>query len=183
MTLLSLLQTHGFRQGNFTLASDKKSDFYIDVRSIALQSEGHWLLGHELLWKIQQTFGQAQAVAGVELGGCPLASAVSVIGYKEHNPLPAIYVRKKAKGHGTGKLVEAPYGVKKGAKVVLLEDVITTGGSTIRAAESLKEAGYDLIGVVVVVDRKEAGVEAVQEVLQIPVKSLFTRFDFIPEKP
>lgn len=191
--LLELLTKHGFKRGSFTLTSGRQSDFYIDVRSVALTSEGHWLLGRLLFDAALKITPLLNAVAGVELGGCPLASAVSytsdldrrleswlVIG--EQRPLlPAIYVRKKPKSHGTSKLVEAPYDVQEGARIVLLEDVVTSGGSTIKAVQALTEAGYKVQGVVVVVDRKEGGVQSIQETQQLPVRSLFTRYDFIPK--
>lgn len=188
--LYELLRDRGFKQGKFTLASGRESDFYIDVRSVALTAEGHWLLGR-LMFEETLNMKNVRAVAGVELGGCSLASAVSLMSMFENQlaahitkakplePLPALYVRKKAKDHGTKKLVEAPYGVDKGAKTVLLEDVITTGGSSIRAAQSLKEAGYDVVGIIVVVDREEGGREAIEDTLKIPVKSILTRCDFV----
>lgn len=198
MRLFDLLKEHGFRQGEFTLASGKKSDFYIDVRTVALTPEGHWLIGRlmfEEVIRMLRYCGSVDAVAGVELGGCSLASAVSLMSdfekrmgewltEKKKTPwLPAIYVRKKAKEHGTKKLVEVPHGILKGGRVVLLEDVITTGGSTIRAAGSLKESGYNVVGVVVVVDRMEGGKEAIEKELGVPVKSLLKRLDFMDSLP
>lgn len=203
--LLQLLRENGFKQGEFTLASGKKSDFYIDVRSVALSSEGHWLLGRlmfeEILKFNKGLFSgrypgkcQIEAVAGVELGGCSLASAVSLMSDFERrlsslltSPdrpplLPALYIRKKAKDHGTKKLIEAPAGVQKGIGVVLLEDVITTGGSTIRAAKSLQEAGFTPVCVIVAVDRMEGGRGAIETEMNMPVMSLLNRRDFIPEK-
>ncbi|KKK48398.1 hypothetical protein LCGC14_3145530, partial [marine sediment metagenome] len=178
--LLDLLKQHGFRKGTFTLASGKESDFYIDVRSVALSSEGHWLFGRVLMDRILE-MPRVKAVAGVELGGCPLVSAVSYYGF-EKSKLPALYVRKTPKGHGLKKLVEAPYGLSEGSKVVLVEDVVTSGGSSLRAIQSLTEAGFKVVGLIVVVDRKEGGLEAIKEAHpELVVASLFTRYDFIPE--
>lgn len=181
--LLDLLRDHGFRKGTFTLASGKESDFYIDVRSVALSAEGHWLFGQTLLTGIVDLDVEADAVAGVELGGCPLVSAISYCGFDRGNPqYPALYVRKKPKDHGTKKLVEAPYDVQEGAKVILVEDVVTSGGSSLRALEALAEAGFEPVAVLVVVDRKEGGLEAIEEAHpNLTVDSLFTRYDFIPE--
>lgn len=185
--LLDLLKKYGFRKGTFTLASGRQSDFYIDVRSVALSSEGHWLLGHVLLDKLRGMFpsGRYPAVAGVELGGCPLVSAISCCSRISNDSppnLPAIYVRKKPKGHGSKKLVEAPYSAREGDEVVLVEDVVTSGGSSLWALHALVEAGFKPVGLIVVVDRKEGGLEAIKaEHPDLVVESLFTRFDFIPE--
>jgi len=196
-SLLGMLKLWGFKRGEFTLASGKTSDFYIDVRPVALSADGHWKLGR-LLYEMVKTFDNVQAIAGVELGGCPLASAVSYtsaldrvltgeLGGPQNIPLlPAFYIRKAPKGHGMGKIVEAPfpYGADEEgnvtcARVVLLEDVVTTGGSTIRAIQALREAGHNVVGVCVVVDRKEGGVGRITTETGLTVRSLFTRSDFI----
>lgn len=203
LQLRDLIFRYGFKRGEFTLASGKTSDFYVDVRSVALSAEGHWLLGRLLFEFVhggvkrvtpegQVELIRPDAVAGVELGGCPLASAVSLMSMFEGQlaahltnaqpprAVPALYVRKNPKGHGTNKLIEAPGNIRLPATVLLLEDVITTGGSTIRAAQSLTEAGYDVIGVIVVVDRMEGGRQAIENALSVSVGSIFTRHDFIP---
>lgn len=145
----------------FKLASGKLSKTYMDVRRSALSPEGHHILGSFLLIRLLATFPQAEAVAGVELGGCPLASAVSMLSVRNEGALrslEALYVRKKAKEHGTGNLVEGNF--TTGMKVVLLEDVVTSGGSSIRAIQSLKDAGVDVLGVIAVLDREEGAEEA-----------------------
>jgi orotate phosphoribosyltransferase len=191
--LLSLFKRWSFKKGEFQLASGKTSDFYIDVRPVALSAEGHWKLG-QLLFEAVHEFDGVDAVAGVELGGCPLASAVAYASYLERvlapvsgkkktpPPLSAIYVRKKPKNHGTSKLVEASFphhNGKKPANVVLVEDVVTTGGSTIRAVRALQEAGHKVVGICVVVDREEGGVREIKLETGVGVRSLFARHDFI----
>jgi len=186
--LLGLLREHSHKRGTFTLASGKQSDFYIDVRRVALSAPGHRLLGTLLLDAIEgrRARGKSRgdhtvdAVAGVELGGCPLASAVSLTSEirLDVEALPAVYVRKKAKEHGTGNLVEAPFGMVRDDRVVLVEDVITSGGSSLRAIEAIREAGYFVTQVIVVVDRQEGGVKAVKKVVP-NVTALFTRGDFL----
>ena len=175
--LLTLLKEHSHKKGTFTLASGKTSDFYIDVRRIALSAEGHWLLGRLLLDAVLDL--KAEGVAGVELGGCPLASATSQESFARRDlpSIPALYVRKQAKAHGSGKLVETSFDIKPGAHVVLVEDVITTGGSSERAVAALREAGYVVNHVVVVVDRQEGGKEHLED-LGLTVVSLFTRQSF-----
>ena len=119
------------------------------------------------------------AVAGVELGGCPLASAVALTSFRRGTPLDAIYVRKDAKDHGSRRELEGNTRLGPGAPVALLEDVVTTGGSTLKAAAKLREAGYEVVGVVALVDRLEGGREAIQAG-RLELVSLFTRTDFIP---
>lgn len=182
--LLELLRERSFRQGRFTLASGAESDFFIDVKQTALLAEGHELCGHVLFDELrelrQHTAEPLAAVAGVELGGCPLASAVAVVSWQAAKPLDALYVRKAAKDHGTKRLVEGAAHLRAGARVVLLEDVVTTGGSTLRAAATLGEAGYDVVAVIALVDRLEGGREAIERA-GLRVRSVFTRLDFIPD--
>lgn len=188
--LLDLLKTHGFRHGKFTLTSGKESDFYINVRAVALSSIGHRLIGECMLEVIARNM-QVDSVAGVELGGCPLASAVSQMSCLPWSQsqgcvtpgivanLPAVYVRKTKKEHGTGKLVEMPFGVGVGTTTVLLEDVVTTGGSSVAALLALREAGIEPKAIISVVDRLEGGKEAIT-MTGVRFYSLFTRHDFIP---
>lgn len=159
----------------FTLASGKKSTTYLDVRKTALSPEGHMLLGSMLFAAIQK-LGGAEAVAGVALGGCPLASAVSMFSafngsFGGPKPLPAIYVRKEAKDHGSKNLVEGPF--EAGMQVALLEDVVTTGGSSMQAVQTLRAAGLTVVGVVAVVDREEGGAVAFQSA-HVPFTALTT---------
>lgn len=159
----------------FTLASGKKSMTYLDVRKTALSPEGHMILG-AMLFDAAQKLGDVEAVAGVVLGGCPLASAVSMFsafmgGFGGPKPLPAIYVRKEPKAHGSKNLVEGDS--DGGLKVVLLEDVVTTGGSSLQALQSLHDAGFTVRGVIAVVDREEGGAEEFAK-RGIPFRSLTT---------
>jgi orotate phosphoribosyltransferase len=155
----------------FTLASGKTSRVYLDVRRTALSPEGHVLLGRELLAAVVQRFPGAQLVAGVALGGCPLASAVSMTSAGTGRPLAAVYVRKEAKAHGSGQFVEGPF--EPGQRVVLLEDVVTTGGSSEKAIHALREAGLEVTGVLAVVDREEGGAVRFAD-MGVPFRSLWT---------
>lgn len=184
--LLALLKQYAYREGQFTLASGKTSDFFIDCKQVLLTGEGHALAGSIFLNVIgDYAYGGAtrmpfpSAVAGVALGGCPLASAVSLLSTHSQrlDTLDALYVRKAAKDHGTQKLVEGR--VPVGSTVVLLEDVVTTGGSTLAAVKTLTDAGYTVVAVLVLVDRCEGGMEAVRAVVPY-VHALYTRHDFIP---
>lgn len=146
----------------FILASGKESDTYLDVRKTALSPEGHMLLGEMMFEAILKAGVSVEGVAGVELGGCPLASATSMFSamiarYGGPRPLEALYVRKAPKDHGAKNLVE---GTKHPAMpVALLEDVVTSGGSSMRAFETLHGEGVSVRVVIAVVDREEGGSE------------------------
>src|SRR5512147_608555 len=157
--LIELLRERSFERRRVILASGKESDFFIDCKQTILTAEGHALVG-ELMFDALGQLPQCEAVGGVELGGCPLASAVSLVSFQQGRPLPALYVRKAQKDHGTGKLVEGDLSIRPGMPVVLLEDVITTGGSSLRAVSALTQAGVSVVGIVALVDRLEGGREA-----------------------
>ncbi|WP_394824046.1 orotate phosphoribosyltransferase [Pendulispora albinea] len=176
--LLELLKVHSYRKQRVTLASGKESDFFIDCKQTILGAEGHALTG-EILYEAVQQLRPCHAVAGVELGGCPLASAVSLTSFLRDEPLDAIYVRKEVKDHGSRRTLEGDVRLPAGARVVLLEDVITTGGSTLKAVAKLTDAGHTVAGVVVLVDRLEGGREAI-EAAGLTVRAIYTRTDFDP---
>jgi orotate phosphoribosyltransferase len=181
--LVELLTARSFEKRKVVLASGKESDFFIDCKQTILTAEGHYLVG-ELMLDALASFEPCEAVAGVELGGCPLASAVSLTSHtrslasdSNERPLAAFYVRKEAKDHGTKKLVEGDKALHPGIPVAMLEDVITTGGSTLKAIEKLESAGAKVVGVVALVDRDEGGREAI-EAAGYRVNAITSRRDF-----
>ena len=178
--LLELLTARSFERRRVVLASGKESDFFIDCKQTVLTAEGHALTGEIMYAALDALPGRAElrAVAGVELGGCPLASAVALVSFQRGASLDAVYVRKEAKDHGSKRLLEGDTLLAAGAHVAILEDVITTGGSTLKAAAKLKDAGYEIAGVVVLVDRLEGGREAL-EAAGLRVTAVFTRADFM----
>ncbi len=176
--LLDLLRTRSFAKKKVTLASGKESDFFIDVKQTALTAEGHALVGALMFDALMESW-KPSAVAGVELGGCSLASAVSLVSFTRGAPLDALYVRKEAKDHGSKRLIEGDTHLARGASVAIVEDVTTTGGSAVRAAEKLRDAGYRVCGVLSLVDRLEGGTEGLAKA-EIPFRALYTRQDFIP---
>ncbi len=176
--LFELLRTRAFERRRVVLASGRESDFFIDCKQAVLTAEGHVLVGETMFDALGRLPG-CDAVAGVELGGCPLASAVALTSFQRGSPLDAVYVRKDAKDHGSKRLLEGNTGLPAGSRLVLLEDVVTTGGSTLKAAAKLRDAGYTLSGVVALVDRLEGGKEAI-EADGLRLVALFTRADFIP---
>jgi orotate phosphoribosyltransferase len=174
--LLELLTARSFARKKVVLASGRESDFFIDCKQTVLAAEGHALVG-ELMLDALAKLPKCDAVAGVELGGCPLASAVALVSFQRGAPLDAVYVRKEAKDHGSKRLLEGDGHLPPGARVALLEDVVTTGQSTLRAARALAAAARTVVGVVALVDRLEGGREAI-EAAGLPVVTLYTRNDF-----
>lgn len=177
--LLELLRDRSFERKKVVLASGKESDFFIDCKQTVLTAEGHALAG-ELMLDAALASGGFDAIAGVELGGCPLASAASLVSFQRGAPKDAVYVRKDAKDHGSKRLLEGNTRLAPGAAIVILEDVTTTGGSTLKAVEKLRAAGYRVAAVVTLVDRLEGGREAI-EAAGLPFRAIYTRTDFIPE--
>jgi orotate phosphoribosyltransferase len=174
--LIQLLTERSFERRKVILASGKESDFFIDCKQTMLTAEGHVLVG-ELMFELLAELPPCEAVGGVELGGCPLASAVSLVSFQRGRPLNALYVRKAKKDHGTTKLVEGDKSLKPGLKVALLEDVVTTGGSSLKAVASLKEAGAEVVGIVALVDRQEGGAETISAA-GLPLVTIATKADF-----
>jgi len=156
--LLRLLTEKSFRyspEAPFKLASGRESPYYVDCRPVTHSAEGLTLIG-EIIFDLIKDQG-VQAVGGLTMGADPMAHAVALISYQQGQPINAFSVRKEAKGHGTGRLIEGPF--RAGARVVVVEDVITTGGSAHRAIEAVQAAGGEVLGVLAVVDREEGGAE------------------------
>ena len=175
--LLALLRERSFARKKVTLASGRESDFFIDCKQTILTAEGHALVGELMLEAAGSDF---DAIAGVELGGCPLASAASLISFQKGTPRDAVYVRKDAKDHGSKRLLEGDTKLAPGASLVILEDVTTTGGSTLKAVAKLRDAGYVVRRVVTLVDRLEGGREAI-EAAGLELRAIYTRRDFIAD--
>ena len=199
--LLNLIATYSFKLGDFLLASGKRSDYYIDCRTTTLHAEGGRLAGLLLYELIRDQFPEAEAVGGLTMGADPLvsniasASAWAAADYAEilelSNALdleedddPGVeptlihgfLVRKAEKEHGTGRRVEGF--LKAGAKVVIVDDVCTTGGSTTTAIEATRAAGMVVIGVLCLVDREQGGRAAIEAAaVDAPFISLFTASD------
>lgn len=177
--LIEMLTERSFERRKVTLASGKESDFFVDCKQTILTAEGHAVVGR-LMFEALAQLGPVDAVGGVELGGCPLASAVSLISFQENKPLPALYVRKERKDHGTTKRIEGDKALRPGLRVALLEDVVTTGGSSLKALEVLREAGCEVAGIVAIVDRLEGGAEAIERA-GVKLVRLTTKRDFIKD--
>jgi orotate phosphoribosyltransferase len=195
--LLELLRTLSFERRKVVLASGRESDFYVDCKRTALTAEGHVLVGRLLLERIRRLPPPVHGVGGLTLGADPIASAVATASFLElerwraqdhvasertEGP-PAIYdafiVRKEPKGHGTGQWIEGRRTLPDGSRVVVIEDVVTTGGSALKAIERCRAEQLVPVACLALVDRQEGGREAIEE-QGVPLQALYTRGDFLP---
>lgn len=177
--LLELLRTKAFAEREVTLSSGKKSNFYVDCKQVSLDAEGACLIGELFHAVIDEVAPDAVAVGGLTLGADPLATATSLLSFQRGRARSAFIVRKEPKGHGTNQWIESA-GLPPGAKVVVLEDVVTTGAATIKAIERARETGLVVVHALALVDRLEGGREAIASGFPtIPLTTLFTRNNFL----
>ncbi|MDQ7032104.1 MAG: orotate phosphoribosyltransferase [Desulfonauticus sp.] len=176
--LAQLLYDKSYKEGQFTLTSGKKSDYYFDCKQTALHPAGSYFLGKILFSMIQKLPEPVSGVGGMTLGADPLVSAVTVISYLEGNPLPGFIVRKKPKKHGTAQFLEGLANFSQGNRVCLLEDVITTGGSVLTAATRVQEAGLEVKDIICVLDREEGGKQTLEQ-KGYRFYSIFTRQELL----
>lgn len=156
--LKELLKTRSLKIGDFLLASGRRSKYYFDSKLTTLTSEGAYLTARCFLEVIRREGIRAQAIGGMTLGADPIVSAVAAQSHAEGPALDAFIVRKEPKGHGTMQWIEGP--VLPGQKVIVVDDVVTTGGSTLKAIERAKEFGLEVVAVMALLDREEGGTEA-----------------------
>lgn len=194
--LLSLLATQSFQLGDFKLSSGGKSDYYIDCRTTTLHAEGARLVGRVVLDLINEKRWKAKGIGGLTMGADPIVTAVALLSAQQiQTRAPArtkpvdgeqfyihgFLVRKAEKEHGTQKRIEGFQ--QKGSRVVIVDDVCTTGSSTIEAIKAAREFGFEVVGVVCLVEREEAGGRAAVEAAASPAKfiSIFTANDIREE--
>ena len=180
--LLKILRERSYREGDFTLASGKKSTFYLDVKETAFNPEGAFLIGALTVEALLNAGIKPYAVGGLTLGADPLATSVSLAFFAIGMNVPAFIVRKEAKDHGTLSWIEGAKTFPKGAELVVLEDVTTTGGSSLKAVEKLREAGFKVSTILTVVDRLE-GARKTIEAKDLKFLSLTTLIDIRSTKP
>ncbi|MEK7842418.1 MAG: orotate phosphoribosyltransferase [Deltaproteobacteria bacterium] len=176
--LLQIIREKSYEKKEVTLASGRKSDFYIDCRQTTLHPEGAYLVGKILCDMIKESGLQIEAVGGPTMGADPIATAISVISHLEGNPLPAFIVRKEPKKHGLGQWIEGKKNLENGANVAIVEDVVTTGGSSLQAVKRVEEEGLKVVAVFAMVDREEGGSEKIREA-GYEFKAIFTKKDVI----
>ncbi len=189
--LLELMRTLSFERRKVVLSSGKESDFYIDSKRTALTAEGHARIGRLVVERIRALPGPIHGVGGLTLGADPIASAAAMASFLEleawraaggEGAAPVTYdafiVRKEPKGHGTGQWIEGRKTLPDGSRVVIIEDVVTTGKSALQAIERCRLEQLVPVACIALVDRQEGGREAI-EAAGVPLQSLFTRGDFI----
>ena len=174
--LLIRLKEFAYKKGEYTLSSGKTSEHYVNCKPVTLTGRGLTLASMMLLEHVD-----TPVVAGLTLGADPLVSGVAVCSALDMKFVDALIVRKEPKGHGTGAWIEGPE-FPEGTKVTVLEDVITTGGSAIKAVKQLRDAGYEVKRVVSIVDRQENGeADTAMKLAGLELISLYTLKDFIDE--
>lgn len=153
--LLEVFKEHAILRGDFTLSSGLKTSYYFDGRMATLWPEGAYLIGEKIFHILAEA--GIDAVGGMSMGADPIVAAVAVVSHLEGKPIPAFIVRGDVKEHGTQKRIEGP--LKAGSRVAIVDDVITTGGSVLRAMEAVEAEGCRVVKVVVLLDRHQGGSE------------------------
>ena len=174
--LLQILLAKSIKTGHFILASGKESDLYCDCRVTTLDAKGANLIG-EVGWQLAKDeilpkFPEATAIGGMTMGADPISLAIGMYSASADKPLNVFTVRKEAKDHGRGKRIEGNF--EAGQSIIVVDDVITTGGSTIKAIDAIEAEGGKVVAALVLVDREEGGREAIEN-RGVPVFPLFTR--------
>jgi len=176
--LHQIIRQKSLRVGDFTLSSGKKSSYYLDCRMTTLDPRGALLIARLILERIRAERIQANAIGGLTMGADPIAAAVAVVSGLEDKPLPAFIVRKETKGHGTQRSIEG-YDGKAGSRVIVVDDVCTTGDSILKAADKAEEAGYEVVATFCVVDREEGGTELIAK--RYPFYPLFSAKELLKD--
>ncbi len=167
--LLDLFCQVAYKEGDFTLSSGQHSTYYINGKQVTLHPEGGAAVGRMLLSMLPS---DTQAVAGLTLGADPMVTATSVVALYEGRSLAPLIVRKESKGHGTQAYIEG-LTLSPGTPVAILEDVVTTGQSALKAVDRIRDAGYQVTQIIALVDRHQGGAELYQE-KQIPFQAVFS---------
>jgi orotate phosphoribosyltransferase len=174
---IGLIRNLSYQKRDVKLASGKKSDFYVDMKNTLLHPRGIWLASHLIAAQIQSQNDKGaniKGVGGLTMGADPLSTGVSLVSSGWSFPLFAFYIRKEPKSHGTQEWLEGLKNFKSGDKVIILEDVVTTGGSTLKSIERAKLSGLEVKGVITAVDRQEGGQENIMK-KNIPFYALVTK--------
>jgi len=169
-----LLKKSVITDREFTLASGKKSNFYVDARITTLDAEGGYLCGKIFLEMLKPY--KVDAVGGYSIGADPIVSAIATVSFLADNPIHAFIIRKEEKSHGTKKIIEGNFPAH--GRVVLFDDVVTSGGSIIRGAQQVKDHGGTIAAIMAVIDREEGGREKI-EAAGYPFFSIFTKKDLL----
>ncbi len=175
--LKNIIMQKSYEKRKVMLSSGVESDFYFDGKQTTLHSEGGYLTG-KLFFEAIRDVEDIEGVGGMTLGADPIATATSVVSYLEGKPMPAFIIRKEPKGHGTGAWLEGRKNLPPGSRVVIVEDVVTSGGSSLKAIKRAEEEGLKVLGVVTLVDREEGGRENIERE-GYWLKAIFTKSDIL----
>ncbi len=175
--LKKIIIEKSYEKRKVVLSSGAESHFYFDGKQTTLNPEGSYLTG-KLFFQALSDLEGIEGIGGLTLGADPIATAVSLISYIEGRPIPAFIIRKEPKGHGTGAWLEGRKNLKEGARVVIVEDVVTSGGSSLKAIRRAEEEGMRVLGVVTLVDREEGGRENIERA-GYWLRSIFTKSEIV----
>ena len=178
--LLQIIKEKSYEKKDVLLASGKKSDFYIDLRQTTLNPEGAYLVGRIFYEMIRGTGIKIDAVGGPTMGADPIVTAISIVSFMEENPIPAFIIRKEPKKHGLGLWIEGKKNIRENANVIIVEDVVTTGSSSISAAKKAEDEGLKVPAIFAMVDRLEGGAENIRNA-GYRFEAIFTKEDIIGE--
>lgn len=178
--LLALLKAKSLRRERVLLRSGKWSDYYIDGKQTSLDPEGAYLIGRVLFEMLRSCAPFPKAIGGVTLGADPIVTAVSVVSYLEGSPLAAFIIRKEPKDHGTGRWIEGLTSLIPKSEVVIVEDVLTTGGTILEGVRHVREEGFIVRAAYVLIDREEGGRQRLMSE-GIPLIPLFTKKDILED--
>lgn len=167
-----------YEEREVTLASGRKSNFYFDGKQTTLHSKGGLLVGKAFWEEVRQFGGKIDGVGGLTMGADPIATATSIAAQLDGQDVHAFIIRKEPKGHGTGQWLEGRKNLPPGSRVVIVEDVTTTGGSSMKAVERAQEEGLEVAGIVTLVDREEGARDAIEGAGQV-LRAVFTKSEVV----
>ncbi len=176
--LMQIVRELSYEEREVTLASGRKSNFYFDGKQTALHARGGLLVG-KAFWEIVKLFKEPiHGVGGLTMGADPIATATSIAANLDGQAVHAFIIRKEPKGHGTGQWLEGRKNLPPGSRVVIVEDVTTTGGSSMKAVDRAQQEGLEVLGIITLVDREEGARENIEGQGQC-LKSVFTRTEVV----
>jgi len=176
--LMQIVRELSYEEREVTLASGRKSNFYFDGKQTALHARGGLLVG-KAFWQIVKGFeAPIHGVGGLTMGADPIATATSIAAHLDGQSVHAFIIRKEPKGHGTGQWLEGRKNLPPGSRVVIVEDVTTTGGSSMKAVERARQEGLDVVGIITLVDREEGARENIEAQGQV-LKAVVTRTEVV----
>ena len=176
--LKAIIKEMSYEEREVTLASGRKSNFYFDGKQTTLHAKGGLLVGNAFYDEVKQIPGPIHGVGGLTMGADPIATATSIAAHLEGDDMHAFIIRKEPKGHGTGQWLEGRKNLPPGSRVVIVEDVTTTGGSSMQAVERAREEGLEVVGIVTLVDREEGARDNI-EGEGVALRAVFTRTEVV----